>query len=165
MEISLSEITNEDFPVIKEIYDHYILNTFCTYHINEISIKDLKENILVGHSKYKSFLIKSENVICGYCYLSQYKKRQAYDRTAELTIYLKNEFTGRGIGKFVLKKMDAIASNAGIKVLIGIISGENLVSQNLFEKCGYSKNGHLKEVGEKFGKIIDILFYQKILDK
>ena len=165
MEISLSEITNEDFPVIKEIYDHYILNTFYTFHINEISIEDLKENILVGHSKYKSFLIKSENSICGYCYLSQYKKRQAYDRTAELTIYLKNEYTGKGIGKCVLDKMDDIAFKAGIKVLVGIISGENIVSQNLFEKCGYSRNGHLKEVGEKYGKIMDILFYQKMLDK
>ena len=165
MEIALVEITDKDFPVIKEIYDHYILNTFYTYHIKEISIEDLKESIPVDHAKYKSFLIKSDDTVCGYCYLSQYKKRQAYDRTAEITIYLKNEFTGRGIGKMVLDKMDGIAFNKGIKVLVGIISGENINSQRLFEKCGYDKNGHLKEVGEKFGKIIDVLFYQKILNK
>lgn len=161
--IELSEVKASDLGIIKEIYDYYIINTPFTFHINEISVDALKETIPIGHEKYKSYLIKFEEETCGYCYLSQYKKRQAYDRTAEITIYLKKVYTGKGIGKYVLDKMDNVALNTGIKVLIGIVSGENEISQFLFEKCGYKKNGHLRQVGEKFGKTIDIFFYQKIL--
>ena len=59
--------------------------------------------------------------------------------------------------------LEKTAFKHGIKVLIGIISGDNQSSIKLFEKCGFEKCGHYKQVGEKFGKILDVVSYQKIL--
>ena len=124
----------------------------------------MKKEILTGHPKYKSFLIKCDNSACGYCYLSQHNKRSAYDRTAELSLYLKPEYSGKGSGKITIEKIEKIARANGIKNLIGIIAEENIQSVNLMNKCGFVKCAHFKKMGEKFGRILDVVAYQKILE-
>jgi phosphinothricin acetyltransferase len=99
MNLKLIDLKESDFNLVKEIYDYYILNSTATFHKDLISIEELKSVILISHPKYKSFLIDYEGETCGYCYISQYKNRQAYDRTAEITIYLKPAYSGKGIGK------------------------------------------------------------------
>ena len=165
MSLEFIDLQEKDFEVVKEIYDYYILNSTATFHIDKVSIQALKETIPVGHPRYKSYLIKYNGNTCGYCYISQYKDRKAYDRTAEVTVYLKPEFTGKGIGKLVLKKLEDTARQQGISVLIGIIAGDNDQSIRLFERCGYEKCAHLRKVGEKFNKILDVVAFQKILDE
>ena len=163
MSIEYLELKEEDLPVVKEIYDYYVLNSTATFHKVEVTIQELKDSILICHPKYKSFIIRFNQTICGFCYISQYKKRQAYDRTAEITLYLKQEYFGKGIGAQTIKMLENVAFKHGIKVLIGIISGDNLSSIKLFVKCGFEKCGHYKQVGEKFDKILDVVSYQKIL--
>lgn len=163
MEVQLVEMTESDFYLVKEIYDHYILTSTATFHTDIITIPELKEYILIGHPKYKSFLIKHNDIICGFCYISRFKDRQAYDRTAEVTIYLKPEFTGQKIGTRLLPELEKIAIDKGISVLVGIIGGENDQSIRLFEKCGFEKCAHFRKVGEKFNRILDMVAYQKIL--
>jgi phosphinothricin acetyltransferase len=165
MSVKYFDLKEADFPIVKEIYDYYVLNSTATFHKEKVSIQELKESILIFHPKYKSFLISYDGVICGFCYISQFKKRQAYDRTAEITIYLKPEFFGKGIGSKTIKMLEKKACESGIKVLIGIITGENQPSIKLFEKCGFEKCGHYKEVGEKFDKILDVVSYQKLIGR
>jgi L-amino acid N-acyltransferase YncA len=164
MEIQLVDMTDTDFDLVKEIYDYYILNTTATFHTDKITTAELKEYILIGHPKYKSFLIKQNDVTYGFCYINRFKDRPAYDRTAEVTIYLKPEFTGRKIGAFVLQELENIALHNGISVLVGIIGGENDTSIRLFEKCGFEKCAHFRKVGEKFNRVLDMVAYQKILE-
>ncbi len=163
MKIQLIDLQDKDFEIVKSVYDYYIVNTTATFHTELITIEELKSVIAVAHPKYKSYLISFEEEICGYCYLSQYKKRQAYDRTAEVSIYLKPEYSGKGIGRKVLEMLEQIAIDCTIVVLIGIISEENKTSIALFEKCGYVRCAHFREVGEKFGRLLDIVAYQKTL--
>ncbi len=163
MNIEFFDLTESDLELVKEIYDYYIENSTATYYTEKITIDELKKFIPVQQKKYKSFLVKMDNEPCGFCYISQYKKRQAYDRTAELSLYLKTEYSGRGIGKEVLDYLEKVALDSGISVLIGIISGDNETSIKLFEKNGYEKCAHYRQVGEKFNKILDVVSYQKIL--
>lgn len=163
MTTQLIELQENDLEIVKEIYDHYILHSTATFYTDVLSIEELKKTIKPGHPKYKSFLIQYNNSICGYCYISQYKNRQAYDRTAEFTLYLKPEFTGKGIGKYAMEELEKIARELQFKVLIGIISANNKQSIALCKKCGYKKCAHFKQVGEKFGKILDVVAYQKLI--
>ena len=163
MNIEFADLTEADLEFVMEIYNFYIENSTATYYTENISIDELKEFIPVQHIKYKSFLINIDNEPIGFCYISQYKKRQAYDRTAELSLYLKPGYTGRGIGNIALAYLEKKAKDNGISVLIGIISEDNENSIKLFEKNGYEKCAHYKQVGEKFNKILDVVSYQKIL--
>lgn len=163
MKIEFVDLAEKDLHLIKEIYDYYIEHSTATYYTEKISLNELKEFIPVNKEKYKSYLVRTGDQTCGFCCFAQYKKRQAYDRTAEVSVYLKPGFTGKGIGNEVLAYLENMARNAGISVLIGIISGDNSASIKLFEKNGYEKCGHIKQIGEKFNKILDVVYYQKIL--
>ena len=109
--------------------------------------------------------IIESNSPCGFVYLSQFRKREAYDRTAEITVYLKPDYIRKGIGKLTLVHMEDIARDAGISVLVGIISGDNMDSIALFKKMGYWQCAYYRQVGEKFGRIMDVVVYQKIIDE
>lgn len=163
MNIRFTEITEADFAAIKEIYDYYILTSTSTYYTELISIDELKQFIPLNSQRYKSYMIEADDECCGFCYLSQYKKRQAYDRTAEISIYLKNGFGGRGIGRKALDYLESVAREKRIHVLLAIISGDNTASIKLFESAGYEKCGHLKQIGEKFNRVLDVVFYQRFL--
>jgi len=162
--IELHRLTFDDFEQVADIYNYYVLHSTATFHTQPLLADELRRNIAVGHPKYPSFLIHDHNLVCGFCYIGQYKAKQAYDRTAEITIYLKPDFSGMGIGKQVVLQLEDIALKNGIKVLIGVISGNNQASISLFERCDYVKCAHFKQIGEKFNQVIDVVAYQKILD-
>ena len=159
--VEYSPVTSSDLPAILAIYNHYILNSTATFHSGILSGNDLEEFLFISHPKYPSFLIKDNDEMIGYCFLTRYKNRQAYDRSAEVSIYLKPEFTGKGIGLSALNHLETAAKMAGIHVLVGTICGENHASIRLMEKAGYLRCAHLKNIGEKFGKILDVVMYQK----
>jgi L-amino acid N-acyltransferase YncA len=164
MEITFREIKSTDLKFVRDIFNYYIINTTKNYRTVPLTMSDLKEIICPGHQKYKSYLVAENSIPCGFCYLSQFRKRQAYDRTAEITLYLKEDFTGKGIGSHIMQFMEGVARNAGIKVLVGIISGENKESITLFKKHNYWQCAHYQKVAEKFGKVMDVVVYQKIID-
>lgn len=154
-------VEEKDLPAIKEIYDHYILNSTATFHSCPVQIPELTEFLFIAHPKYPAFTIRIKGRIIGYCFLTRYKNRQAYDRTAELSIYLRPECTGKGIGPAALQHLEEAAKRSGIHVLVGTLCGENYPSIRLMEKAGYTRAAHLRNVGEKFGNVLDVVIYQK----
>jgi phosphinothricin acetyltransferase len=160
-DLKFRPINEEDYFSIKEIYDYYIAHSTATFHTEPISIHELQEFIFVDHQRYPAMLIYCDDVLAGYCYLSYFKKRQAYDRSAEITLYLKPEFCGKGLGHKILLFIESEAKKKNIRNLIAVITGNNSPSIKLFEKCGYTKCAHFKNIGEKQGQILDVVDYQK----
>ncbi|MBX2969405.1 MAG: N-acetyltransferase [Cyclobacteriaceae bacterium] len=161
MQVSFTPLTPGEIHEIKAIYDWYIKNSTATFHTEPVTPEQLQEFIFIKHPLYKSYLIYGDDLLAGYCFLTYHKKRPAYDRTAEISIYLKPEFAGRGIGKAALRYLEDVAKEVGLKNLVGVITGDNLSSMALFEKAGFVKCAHFKNVGEKFGKVLDVVAYQK----
>jgi len=162
MAIHFEIITSKDLDVVAEIYNYYVLNSTATFHLEKVEDKELLSTLPpLGHSKYQSFLVLDNGLVSGFCYLSQFRKKEAYDASAEITLYLYPNYTGKGLGKLMLEYMEEIAKKNGIKNLVGVITSENVGSITLFEKCGYFKVGHLKNIGKKFGRWLDVVSYQK----
>ena len=157
-------ITEEHIDEVREIYLYYIKNSTATFHKKEITRAEMTDLVLFKSPKYESYIIKLEKEICGYVILAQYKIREAFDQTAEITLYLKNGYEGRGIGKKAVIFIEERAKIKGIHTLIALICGENTGSIALFKKCGYNKCAHYKEIGNKFGRWLDLLSYQKIME-
>jgi L-amino acid N-acyltransferase YncA len=163
-EIGFKYIEEKDLPIILDIYNHYILTTTATFRLEPVSIESLKSFIYLNHPKYKAYLIYHRNELAGFCFLTRYKIQEAYDRTAEVGIYLKPEYTHRGLGKKAIQYLEKDAKVNGVKIIIASISGENEASINLFRSLDYEECGHFKRVGEKFGRIIDVIYFQKSLE-
>ncbi len=163
MNITFTEIMPADLPRINRIYTWYILNSTATFHTQPTRDEELLEFLYIDHPRYRSYLIFEESSLAGYCFLTAHKKRQAYDRTAEVTVYLDPEVRGRGIGRVALAHLETVARSVGLQNLVGVISGDNTGSIRVFEKSGYEKCAHFKNVGEKFGMVLDVVAYQKEL--
>jgi L-amino acid N-acyltransferase YncA len=163
MGIKFEAMTEAHLGEVTGIYNYYVLNSTATFHTKPMSSDEMKDLVFFDSPLYKTFIIKRENEICGYCILTQFRKREAYDITAEVTVYLKDDCTARGIGSVAVKYIEDLAKEKGIHVLVASITGDNYPSLRLFEKNGYEKCAYFKEVGVKFDRLLDLVYLQKIL--
>jgi len=163
MSIEFKRITKDNIAGALNVYNWYVLNSTATFHLDEIPQKELERMISMGHSKYESFIIVCDNEISGFCYLSQFRYKEAYDASAEITLYLNQKSIGKGIGKETLKFLENRAKTNGINNLVAVITEGNIASIKLFEKENYFKVSHLKKIGVKFGEALDVVSYQKII--
>jgi phosphinothricin acetyltransferase len=161
--VSIEEFGEEHLQGALEIYNYYIMNTTATFHAHEMSEDEMRELVFLNSDKYKSFAVMDDDAVVGYVILKQYSKREAYDQTAEVTIYLKHDHIGKGIGRMAAQFIELFAKEKGIHALLAIICGENIDSIRLFERSGYFKCAHYKEVGKKFGRILDVVTYEKLI--
>lgn len=161
--VSFRPIQKKDLREVASIYNYYVENSTATFHLDPISEMEMEETLLLNHPVYQSFVVLFDEDVCGYCYLGQFRKKEAYDISAEITLYIHPYFTGKKIGVSVLSFMEKTAKELGLKNLVGVITSENTSSIKLFEKCGYFKVGHLKNIGVKFGRALDVVSYQKEL--
>jgi L-amino acid N-acyltransferase YncA len=152
-----------DLNTILEIYNYYIENSTATFDHNGISLKEFKNRIFINHDKYKTFLVFQHKELAGFCFLTQFRKKPAYDKTAEIGLYLKQQFAGRGLGKGIVKYLESTAKANQIEVVVASVSGENVPSIKLFKKMGYKRCAHYKQIAEKFGRKMDIIDFQKNL--
>jgi L-amino acid N-acyltransferase YncA len=162
--VRFKRVDEADLPVVLDIYNHYILTTTATFRLQPITMETLRTFIFVNHHRYGACLIYNRGEIAGFCFLTQYKGVEAYDRTAEMGVYLKPAFTRRGLGAEAVRHLEQAAAANGVKVVIASISGENEASIKLFRKLGYEECGHFKRVGEKWGRVIDVVWFQRGLE-
>jgi phosphinothricin acetyltransferase len=111
---------------------------------------------------YPFYTGETEGKIIGYYYIHRWHNRRAYDRTAEVSIYLDREETGKGYGSQLLEHLLAQTDKNAVHTLIAGICIPNGSSVGLHEKFGFRQVSLLKEVGMKFGKWWDVGHWQLI---
>jgi len=87
----------------------------------------------------------------------------AYKYTVEHSIYIDSRFRGQGHGRVLLEALIAAAVEQDYHVMVGGIDASNAVSIKLHESLGFTHCGTVKQAGFKFGRWLDLAFYQKIL--
>lgn len=147
-ELYLRKANITDLEALTDIYNETIRKGNCTGDINEFSYDDRKQWV-EEHTddKYFCLVIMSDNIIIGYGAISPYRKgRKALDHVAEVSIYIKNGFSGKGIGQKVLSEIERCSKEIGIRILVAYIFGSNTSSIALFSKMKYEKWGELPNV-------------------
>lgn len=161
MSVTFKPIEKTDLVEVTAIYNYYVENSTATFHLDKVTEAEMETTLSLNHPLYKSFVVLFDEKVCGFCYLGQFRKKEAYDITAEVTLYIHKDYTGKKIGPQVLLFMEKIGKELGLKNLVGVITSENSGSLKLFERMGYFKCGHLKNIGIKFGRALDVISYQK----
>lgn len=161
--IHIEALKEEHLPRVVDIYSYYVLNSTATFHESVPTIEEMKEILFFDNNRHKSFIIKEGDDICGYSILTRHHKREAYDDTADVTVYLKQGCIGKGVGSIAVQHLEQMAKERGFHALVAVICAENDKSITLFERNGYFKCAHYKEVGRKFGRLLDVVCYEKII--
>ena len=159
------EANLDELRIALDLYNFYILNTNVLADHEPITLEELQARLSYQIKNYKTFLVchETEHNVIGFCFLTQFRKKPAYDSTAEIGIYLKPESVGKKLGPSIVRFLEAYAKQHYIEVIIASISGENSPSIKLFEKMGYEQCAHYKQVARKFDRRIDVVSYEKIL--
>ncbi len=145
------------------VYRWYVLNTTATFQIAEPTLDQMRSLLFFPLPRYRSFALLSDGAFAGYGILTRFKEREAFDRTAEVTVYLAHDLTGRGLGHLMLARLEEAARSAGLHALIALVTGNNEASRKLFLRAGYSECALYREVGFKFGLALDLVCFEKIL--
>ena len=88
----------------------------------------------------------------------------AYEYSVELSVYVDESVRGRGIGSGLVRAILATARERDLHVVMAGITADNAVSLRLHEKLGFVEVAHIREVGYKFGRWLDLKLLQIVLD-
>ncbi len=101
--------------------------------------------------------------LMGFASYGQFRERPAYKYTVEHSVYVDARFRGQGAGRMLLEAIIAAAENQDYHVMVGGIDASNAVSIKLHESLGFTSCGIVRQAGFKFGRWLDLAFYQLIL--
>jgi L-amino acid N-acyltransferase YncA len=137
----------EDLAQIVAIYNSTIVSREVTADLEPVSVES-RIAWFDGHNPASRPLWVSEHEdhIVAWLSFSSFYGRPAYDRTAELSIYVAENSRRRGLGKNFLLMAMTEAPKLGIDTLLGFIFGHNFSSLTLFERHGFERWGILPRV-------------------
>jgi phosphinothricin acetyltransferase len=153
----------EDLEPITEIYNEAILTTTATFDTEPKPVTERAEWLSSRDERHPVLVALLGDRIVGWSALSRWSDRRAYDDTAETSFYVKSEFRGRGIGRKLKQATIEEATRLEFHTLIARVAAGSEQSLHLNESMGFVHIGTLKEVGRKFGRLIDVHILQKML--
>ena len=157
----IRDVKLSDAEAIAKIYNPYILNTVITFEETPVTSEDIKTRIENVGKLGLPYLVMEENEqLIGYAYAGTWRTRAAYKHTVETSVYLQQGLTGKGLGTTLYKALIDRLKSLDIHVALGGITLPNPVSVGLHEKLGFKKVAHFNEVGYKFGRWLDVGFWQ-----
>ena len=152
----------EDLDAITEIYNEAILTTDATFD-TEPKTREEQEPWFAHHGpKHPILVAEMDTVVVGWASLSKWSDRCAYADTAEISLYVKDGFRDMGIGKRLLEAIIEEGEKVGLHTVIARIAQGNGASVHLHELVGFEHIGVMREVGRKFGRLLDVFLMQKV---
>jgi L-amino acid N-acyltransferase len=157
--------THDDLPAILDIYNEAVLNTTASYDYDPHTLAQRTAWFQQHADQGLPIIVAvdAEGVITGWGSLSKFREKIGYQHSVEHSLYIHAGYRGQGIGRTVLLALVARAQELGKHAIIGGVDSSNTVSQRLHESCGFQQVAHFQQVGYKFNRWLDILFYQRIL--
>jgi L-amino acid N-acyltransferase YncA len=160
--LNILPATLEHLEQITNIYNEAVLNSIATFDTEPKSVEEQRLWFNEHGGKYPILVAEENNTIVGWASLSRWSGRCAYADTAEISIYIKDDYRGRGIGTGLLKKILEQGKNEGLHTVLARIADGSEGSIQLHKKAGFEYIGVMKEVGKKFGKLLDVHMMQLI---
>ncbi|MEO8447742.1 MAG: N-acetyltransferase family protein, partial [bacterium] len=138
-------------------------SSIATFEEEVMSEEEIKNRIKDVSKDYPWIVYEDSGKVSGYAYATKWKERNAYRFTAEIAVYVENGNERKGIGTELLKNLIELSKEKGLHKLIAGIALPNEASITLHERSGFEKCAHFKQSGYKFGKWIDVGYWEKIL--
>jgi L-amino acid N-acyltransferase YncA len=165
MGITIRNYQKSDTVAILDIINYNILNATALY---DYTIRSLAQQESILESKIQSgfpvIVAENNGEVVGFGMYSEFRFREAYKFTVEHSVYVNQTNQGLGIGKLLLTELIQLAKKQGLHTMIGVIDAENQNSIDFHHQFGFKTVGIIKESGFKFGRWLDSVFVQLILD-
>ena len=153
--------TENDAERICAIYNHYIATTTISFEEEPVTAADMAKRIAdVGAASLPWLVMEEGGTLIGYAYATKWRVRAAYRFAVETSVYLDVQHAGKRAGTALYEALLAELRRRDLHLAIGGIAQPNEASVRLHERLGFIKVAHFSEVGLKFGRWIDVGYWQ-----
>ena len=161
--MTIREVSPNDARAICDIYNDYVRDTAISFETEPVTEHEMEQRIgRITIGGYPFYVGETGDGIAGYAYINRWNNRCAYTSTAEITIYLDKDKTGKGYGTLLYDHLLKNIDRQKIHVLIAGICIPNDESIRLHEKFGFRQVSCMKEIGYKLGQWRDVGHWQLI---
>ncbi|MBE0417809.1 MAG: N-acetyltransferase family protein [Coriobacteriia bacterium] len=163
MKALVRDATPADAAAIADIYNPYVTGSSATFDTRPVDAEERLE-WLAGHDvRHPVLVAESDGMMIGWGSLTRWASRPAWHRTVEVSIYVDPSRRREGVGTALMEALLDRACEAGHHTVIGQIVADNESSIAVAERTGFERVGVLREVGDKFGRYLDLVLVQRIL--
>lgn len=153
--------TEEDVVSILAIYAPYVTDSAITFEYDVPSEEEFRQRIRIISAEYPYFVCESDGQIIGYAYAHRHMERAAYQWNAEISIYIRQGFTGKGLGKTMCQALIDLLRLQGIRNVFSCVTIPNERSAHLHHSMEFSTEGIFQNAGYKCGKWQTIAWFRK----
>jgi phosphinothricin acetyltransferase len=163
---TIRDATAADLPAVAAIYTHYVLRTTTTFNTEVRTPREWTERfedaVLAG--AHHLLVAEVDGRVAGYVETQRFRPKPAYDRSVELSVYVAPDALGTGVGGALYGELLArLEADERYHRAYSIIALPNDASVAFHERWGFVHRGTLSEAGHKFGRFLDVAYYERAL--
>ncbi|MBP2032011.1 phosphinothricin acetyltransferase [Clostridium algifaecis] len=157
----IREASEKDLKGILEIYNDAILSTTAIYAYKIQTLEEKKQWYKEKkRDGYPLLVFEKNNTVVGFATFGPFRNWPAYKYTIEHSIYVHKDYRNQGIATKLMKEIIKIANEREYATIVAGIDASNEISIKMHEKIGFKYSGTVTKAGFKFGKWLDLAFYQ-----
>jgi phosphinothricin acetyltransferase len=165
-DVPVRPATTADLPAVAAIYTHYVLRTTMTFNTQVRTPREWQErfeaHVVAG--PYSLDVAEVGGVVAGYVETQPFRPKPAYARSVELSVYVAPDATGQGVGGALYTTvLERLARDDRFHRAYAIVALPNPGSVSFHERHGFRLRGTLTEAGYKFGRYLDVAYYERAL--
>jgi phosphinothricin acetyltransferase len=161
--VTIRPATPDDAGAIQAIYAPIVEKTVISFEEIPPTVAEMAERIEATSSAYPYLAAVVDGRVAGYAYATQLRTRSAYNRSVEVTAYVAEQARKTGVGGRLYRDLLANLHERGFHAAYGGITLPNEASVRLHESVGFEYLGTFREVGFKFGRWLDVGWWQRLI--
>ncbi len=167
---ALRDATDDDVESITELVNALLTTTTIEYTDTPHTVDGRREWLHERRARGFPVVVAiaaADSQVIGVASYSDFRDsiaRPGYAGTVEHTVHVDRVWWGGGLGRALLEELVERARRAGKHVMIGAIDAENVGSLRFHERLGFVETARMPEVGRKFGRWLDLVLVQRILE-
>ena len=161
----IRDAEERDLPAILAIHNDEILHGTALWWREPVDLDNRRAYLATLRAKSYPFLVvQHDKTLAGYGSFGDFRPQHGYDRTVETSVYVHPDHRRRGVAAALLPHLIDAARALGKHAMIGAIDATNEGSLRLHRRFGFVETGRMPQVGYKFGRYLDLVFMQRLLD-
>lgn len=163
---SVRDATRDDLPAIAAIYTHYVLRTTITFNTQVRTPREWIDlfDVHVTNGRYHLVVAEVSGQVVGFTLSQRFREKQAYDQSLELSVYVAPDAVGQRIGDAMYRHLlGRLEADTTFHRAYALIALPNDASERFHRRWGFELRGTLTEVGHKFGRYLDVAYYERAL--
>jgi L-amino acid N-acyltransferase len=163
--MEIRDAREEDLPALLAIYNEVIATSTAVYSSIPVTLEDRRAwwQARIGLG-YPVLIAQDESGVLGFSTFGDFRTWPGYRYTVEHTVHVRADRRGTGVGRPLVSALFPRASALGKHVMVAGIDAANAGSIRFHERLGFEIVGNLRQVGWKFGRWLDLVFMQRMLE-